>query len=170
MWPVVVVLEGNSVDQSCTEVSHIPFEACQTFELAYPKVCRPSIKVQIEGLARCSNLHGAKVHRVILDIFGRNITDLTRIRQRLFLERMLDGGLTANGAVSPKLTLGMDLAAKGVRAFFGWVESVLAEKMHIGLGARRLVIGVMDDVDPGQVSACHNCVCCSTEEIETVGR
>ncbi len=138
--------------------------------MAYPKVCRPSIKVQIEGLARCSNSHGAKVHRVILDIFGRNITDLTRIRKRLFLERMLDGRLTANGAVNPKLTLGMDLAAIGVRAFFGGVESVLAEEMDIGLGARWLVLGVMDDVDPGQVSACHDCVYCSIEEIETVRR
>lgn len=103
--------------------------------MAYPKVCRPSIKVQIEGLARCANGHGAKVQGVILYILGWDITNLTRIRERLLLERMLDRGFTANGAANPELTLSMDLAAKGVRAFFGRVESVLAEEMDIGLGA-----------------------------------
>ena len=105
------------------------------FWVTYPKVCGPSIKVQVEGLARCTNSHRAEVHGIVLHILGRDFTNLTRVRKRLLLERVLDGGLAANSTVNPKLALGMDLATKGVRAFFSRVESVLAEKVHIGLGA-----------------------------------
>ena len=97
-------------------------------------------------MARCANGHRAEVHGVILDILRRDIADLAGVGKRLLLERVLNEGLAPNG--NPKLALGMDLITKEIRAFCGRVESVFAKEMNVGLGARWLVIGVVDKIDP----------------------
>ena len=51
------------------------------------------------------------------------------------------------------LALMVDFVVHEVRSLFGGADVILLEKVDIGLGTRTLVLGVMDELDLGEVAS-----------------
>lgn len=114
-------------------------------EITYPKICRTSVKVQLQVLSRRANAHFSEVLRVILHIIRRDISRL--IITSLLLQLVDHMSFPANGYVSVRPAHLMDTACKEVGSFPGRVEAPFAEGMDVGFGAGAAVIGVGDELD-----------------------
>lgn len=105
VWPLAedFVLEGSSVDQICNVklVSHV---GTRSKQCAYPKICRSSVKVQFECLARRPDSDRADVFRIVLLVFCSDISCLAA-GGILFLEHLLDTCLSAHRMIDAMLTL-----------------------------------------------------------------
>jgi hypothetical protein len=97
-------------------------------------------------LSRRTNVDLGQIHGIILDIICWNIAGLAVY---LLLQGTVDAGTTTNGllARSGKLALLVDVGCVKVWALKGGVESVLAEKVDVGLGTIALVLGVQENSD-----------------------
>ena len=65
-------------------------------------------------------------------------------------------GFAAYSMVVAMPALLVDLVAHKVRPFLGRIELVLLEKVDIGLGTRTLILGVVDELDLGELAR-HDC-------------
>ena len=123
-----------------------------------PEISRAGIKVQLEGLAWCADGDWAEVFRVVLLVFGGDFSGWA-VGGGLLLEDVLANvGFAAYGFVLTVLALVVDPVAYEVWTFRGWADFILVEEVNIGLGSRAVVLGVVDELDLGEVGS-HGCGC-----------
>lgn len=110
----------------------IPFENFESLVLSctYPKICGTRVKIQLQGLSWSTNADLAKVHGIILNIFGWNIACLAVY---FLLQGTVNAGPATNRllAGSGELALLLDVRCVKVGAIEGGVEPVLAQEVDI---------------------------------------
>lgn len=100
----------------------------------YPEVSGTSVKVQLQILRWGSDTHGRQVHGIVLHIFGRDLAYLIA-GGALLPHQLANMSPAPDGLVSVRTAGLLDGAAEGVGTRLGGMEAVLADQVHIGLGA-----------------------------------
>ena len=106
----------------------------------------------------------AKILRVVLRVFGRNIAGLVAVGG-LLLEDSLDMSLSANWLLVTVFALMVSCADEGVRAIQCRCELILVEKRDVRFETRALVFLVLNELDSLEIG-CHGvwrsrCACLS---------
>lgn len=119
-----------------------------------PKIRRASIEIQLQGLGWRADGHFAEVLRVVLLVFCRHFAGLTVGGSFLLQDFLLYMGFATYAR--SMLALMVDLVAYEVGSLFGGADLVLPEEVDVGFGPRTLVLGVMDELNLGEIAS-HGC-------------
>jgi len=122
--------------------------------MTHPQIRGPRIEIQIHRLRRRPDRDLRQIHRVVLDVLGGHLAHAVAVQ--LLLQHAADVGLAADPDQAlhrreegVRLARLLKAAAHEVRALLGRGEAELAQQVDVGLGARGLVSGVADELDPG---------------------